>query len=172
MHDTTKISASDIAVLVEKTSVMVDENNSWILRTEIAVDNGNNSTHLGDTHVLILLPADCQVERVIATNWNRSTAKWTQCRGYIDVELDQLSPNAPKVGLPARIEVVVARSEYEHSDGLPGFAVFAYSGRPDMRPDNNYWWWMNTTNKGHTGSPLSGATWFPATQPTPSRIRS
>lgn len=165
----TTISASDIAVLVERTSVSVNADDAWVLSTEIAVDNGNNSTHLGDTHALVLLPADCQVKSVIATNWNGTPARWTQCRGYITVDLDQLNPAAPKVGVPARIDVVVARSEYEHSDGQPGFAVFAYSGRPDMRPDNNYWWWANTTNKGHTDTPLEGARWFPMAQPGPSR---
>lgn len=169
MHDTTKISASDIAVLVDRTTVSVSESGQWILSTAIAVDRGNNSTEPGDTHAHILLPADCEVLRVTALNADSTEAAWTQCKAYIDVELAQLDPDDPFMGPAATIEIVLNHSEYTSSDGQPSFAVFAYSGRPDQHPDNNYWWWKNHIDVPHDTDRLNGASSHPSVQPGPSR---
>ncbi|MBK8950953.1 MAG: hypothetical protein IPM68_19450 [Flavobacteriales bacterium] len=131
------------------------------METAIAVDNGNNSTKLGDTHALIMLPADCMVDEVVATNPDGTAARWTQCQGYIDIELDQLDPDSARIGPAAAIAVYVHRSTYT-SDCQPAFAVFAYSGMPDHVPGNNYWWWRKHCS-------IEGVTSHPTEQPLPTK---
>ncbi len=157
----TSPSTADIAVVVGKTGVERLPTGNWFFKVAVANDNGNNCTPADNSRAILQLPPDCQVIDVTAKRADGTEAPWTQCGAYIEVQVGQLCPANGAIGVPALITVLLKTSPYTSAACIPAFGVFAFSGRPDHVPGNNFWWWREHCNEG--------VTYFPKEQPLPSK---
>lgn len=93
---------------------------------------------------MITLPPNAVVSDVKPVSGCGDPVAWRQAGGVIELELPWLCPG--KCGVS--VDVTVRRSQSGRAACQPAFSVFVYSAKPDSRPANNYWWWMDRCGNG------------------------